>query len=69
MTRSLGELYDYAYVCTILHSQRLRRTTRGKNSIQNNKNNYGEEQAVTLGERFWGRYATFCYQTDSKNWY
>ena len=24
MTRSLGELYDYAYVCTVLHTQRLR---------------------------------------------
>ena len=29
----------------------------------------GEERAVTLGERFRGRYATLCYQADSKNSY
>ena len=29
--------------------------------------NYGEEWAVTLGERFWGQYVTLCYRTDLKN--
>ena len=102
MTKSLNKLYVYIFVCTVLHTQRLReevvrlRTetqTRAKGGGQvdcidlkirqpliwksgakpevrteskRTMRNPNEERTVTMGERFWGRYATFYYQTDKK---